>query len=377
MPLRGERLKKPSYSHLRSVGEGAVADAWICDHDIYGTKVVQKRYSTIGLEDAAAFQEPRILQRIKHDHIVRVLEAQWDPEQANAITFVTVYCEGKSVAKALDDGYRFSVGQALVLARHLLSALAYAHTDRHLKIIHRDVKPGNAFLSADRRTLFLGDWGSAAEIDSAATVAGIEGTLLYMPPEGGPPGARIGVTGDIYGAGMTLFEMLSGPLPYADMDSAALDRRVTRGLPALAPSAFIFAPHVSEEVRRIVRKAMRPKPGGRYPTASEFITALNAVNGVDWSHLTGDDLDGRWEGTFPLRLPEERRRRYRVDSHLLGGGRDRGRRRLEARQAISAAGGFARFGVEDATVDAGDRAAVERFFAAVDASAAQRVPARR
>jgi serine/threonine protein kinase len=376
LPLRGERLKKPSYSHLRTVGEGAVADAWICDHDIYGTKVVQKRYSTIGLEDAAAFREPRILQRIKHDHIVRVLEAQWDPEQAEAITFVTVYCEGRSIAKALEDDYRFSVGQALVLTRHLLSALAYAHTDPGLKIVHRDVKPGNGFLSEDRRTLYLGDWGSAAEMDAAGTVAGIEGTLLYMPPEGGPPDGRLGVTGDIYGAALTLFEMLCGALPYAEMDPVALDRRVTRGLPALPPAAFVFAPHVSGQVRAIVRKGMRPKPETRFQKASDFITAINAVNSIDWCHVAGEDMDGQWEGTFPMRLPEHRRRRYSVDSYILGGGKDRGRRRLEARQAVSVDGKLARFGVEDETVDASDRAALERFFAAVEASAAQRAPAR-
>ncbi len=193
------------------------------------------------MEDAAAFREPRILQRIRHDHVVRVLEAQWDPEIKDAITFVTVYCEGKSIAKALDEDYRFSVGQALRLTIHMLSGLAYAHTDPELRIIHRDVKPGNGFLDADRSTLYLGDWGSAAEMNGDGTVAGIEGTLLYKAPEGGPPYGRIAVTGDIYGAGMTLFEMLTGPLPYADMDPAQLDRRVTRGLPALPPSAFFCA----------------------------------------------------------------------------------------------------------------------------------------
>jgi serine/threonine-protein kinase len=375
MPLHGERLQKPSYSHLRSIGEGAVADAWVGDHDIYGTKVVQKRYSTIGLEDAAAFREPRILQRIQHENVIRVLEAQWDPEVEDAITFVTVYCEGGSVARALEEDYRFSIAQALRLARDFLSALAHAHND--LKIVHRDVKPGNGFLSADRTKLFAGDWGSAAEMGQDGTVAGIEGTLLYMPPEGGPPTGRMGRTGDIYGVGLTLFEMLSGALPYADMNPAALDRRVTRGLPALPSSAFVFAPHVPEQVRRIVRKSMRPKPDARYRSASEFINALNAVDCIDWRHDSGQDLDGRWKGTHPLRIAVPRRRRYRVDSYVLGAGRDRGRRRLEARQAVSATGGFARFGLDDATVEASDRGAIERFFAAVEAYASHRAPARR
>jgi serine/threonine protein kinase len=91
-----------------------------------------------------------ILYEVKHPNIVRVLEAQYDPDIDNAITFVTVYCEGKSIADALDEGYRFSIHQALALTTQVLSALAHVQTA--LKIIHRDPKPGNVFLDGGRRT---------------------------------------------------------------------------------------------------------------------------------------------------------------------------------------------------------------------------------
>jgi serine/threonine protein kinase len=184
MPLHGERLDKPTYAILRSTRSGAVGEAWYAEHEAYGP-VVQKRYSVIGMEDAAAFREPRILSQMRHENVVRVFEAQWDPEMERAITFVTAYCEGKSLAHAFDEDYRFSMGQALRLTIQMLSALAYAHTDPALRLVHRDVKPGNGFLDADRRTLFLGDWGSAAVMDEAGTALGVEGTLLYRAPEGG------------------------------------------------------------------------------------------------------------------------------------------------------------------------------------------------
>jgi serine/threonine protein kinase len=66
-----------------------------------------------------------ILYEVKHPNIVRVLEAQYDPDIDNAITFVTVYCEGKSIADALDEGYRFSIHQGLALTTQVLSALAH------------------------------------------------------------------------------------------------------------------------------------------------------------------------------------------------------------------------------------------------------------
>jgi serine/threonine protein kinase len=377
VPLRGEKLGKPSYANLRSTGGGAVGDAWLGDHEVYGCKVVQKRYSVIGMEDSAAFREPRILSQMKHPNVVRVLEAQWDPDMDKAITFVTVYCEGRCIAKALDEDYRFSIGQALRLTIQMLAALAYAHTDPSLGVVHRDVKPGNAYLDEDRTTLFLGDWGSAAEMDASGTAAGIEGTLLYKAPEGGPPDGRVGVPADMYGAGLTLFEMLSGPLPYAELDPEKLDRRLTRGLPALAASAFVFEPHVREHLRRVVRKAIRPEPGDRYPTASAFVTAIEQVRCIDWTHRSGRDLDGVWEGSWPPHAAASRRRHYRVESTLLQAGPSKGKRRLRAYQAVSQAASFARFGVDDATVDPDDRSAIERFFAAVEAKAAQRAPARR
>lgn len=376
MPLQGERLDKPTYAILRSVRGGTVGEAWLADHEAYGL-VVQKRYSTVGREDAAAFFEPRILIRMKHENVVRVLEAQWDPEMERAITFVTVYCEGRCIAKALEEDYRFSLRQALDLATQLLSALAYAHTELSLRLIHRDVKPGNAFLDRARTTLFLGDWGSAAQMDEHGTAAGIEGTLLYRAPEGGPPDGHVGIPSDLYGLGMTLFEMLNGPLPYADLDSEQLDRRVTRGLPALPPKSFVFEPHIPEQLRRIVRKAMRPKPTDRYQSASAFINAINDVSCIDWTHMRGRGLDGVWEGSWPLRMSPERRRRYRVESTILRSGPSKGKRRLAAYQQVSASGSPSRFGLDDATPDADDRSAAERFFAAVEAKAAQRVPARR
>ena len=376
MALRGERLDKPSYSILRSIKGGSSGYVYEADHLVFGRKCVQKTYSTLGLEDAAAHQEPRLLHRIKHDHVAEVLEAQYDSEVENAITFVSVYYEGRCIAKAFDEGYRFSVHQAIRLAMQVLNALAFVHNEPDLLVIHRDVKPGNIFLDATRTYARLGDWGSAARIEPDGQVAGIEGSPLYTPPEAGPADGRMAVNGDIYGVGMTLFEMLNGPFDYSSIDPERVDGRLTRGQRALPESAFQFAPHVPDQLRAVVRKAMRSNERERYTTASEFIARLQCIRCIDWTFTEGADLNGMWSGTWPPNQIENRRRRYQVTSRILGGGAGRGQRRLEARQAMPASEHFARFGVADTTVDAADRAAVERFFAAVEARAAQRSPAR-
>ncbi len=374
--LRGERKDKPSYAILRSLKGGKSGDVYEADHVVFGRKCVQKTYSTLGLEDALAHQEPRLLHSIKHPHVVEVLEAQYDPDIADAITFVSVFYEGGSIAEALDAGYRFSIHQALRLTVQVLDALAYVHTDADTRVIHRDVKPGNVFLNGHRVDARLGDWGSAARMDEDGYVLGIEGSPLYMAPEGGPVDSRLAVTGDIYSTGLTMMEMLCGPFDYASLDPAKIDRRLSRGQRALPESGFIFAPHIPPSVQAVVRKAIRADPSRRYQSASEFITAIRRIRCVDWTHIDGEGLDGRWEGSWPPNVAPGRRRRYLVLSKELEGGRQRGMRRLEALQAPSANASFRRFGVPDSTVSAEDRGAVERFFAAVEAKAAQRAPAR-
>jgi serine/threonine protein kinase len=376
MALRGERLDKPSYAILRSLKGGTSGDVYMADHLVFGRKCVQKTYSTLGLEDAAAHREPRLLHSIKHDHVAEVLEAQYDPEIENSITFVCVYYEGGCIATAFDQGYRFSVHQAIRLAAQVLDALAFVHNDPDLQVIHRDVKPGNVFLDAGRTYARLGDWGSAARMEADGTVAGIEGSPLYTPPEAGPAAGRMTETGDIYGAGLTLFELLSGPFDYANIDPAVVDRRLTRGLRALPDATFVFAPHIPSTLRTVVRRAIRAQPADRYASASDFIARLRNLSCIDWTHVDGTDFDGTWEGTWPPSIAMDRRRRYRVRSEMLRGGSQKGWRRLEARQALRGSDRFARFGLDDDTLDPDDRAGVERFFAAVEAKAAQRMPAR-
>lgn len=67
MPLRGERRDRPTYEILRSLTGGTVAEVHEVVHKILGCKCIQKTYSTVGLDDAAACLEPRLLREIEHD----------------------------------------------------------------------------------------------------------------------------------------------------------------------------------------------------------------------------------------------------------------------------------------------------------------------
>lgn len=273
-PLRGERADRPTYHILDRLGDRRGDDVFLAHHEIFDGKCVQKTVFIHGLEDALASNEPAFLNRLDHPRIVRVREAQWDPEGENAITFVMPWFAGGSVDDALMEGYRFSIAQAVTIAVDALDALAYLR--RQFNAVHRDTKPGNVLLDKDRVHGYLSDFGSAATMDANGQAAAVLGTHLYRPPEARSVG-RVGTDADVYGIGMTLLEMLNGRIAWETMDLEQVDRRLHRGHRAVPDSWLEFAPHVPERLRRCVRKAIHRDPQQRYSSPEAFITALRKV----------------------------------------------------------------------------------------------------
>lgn len=147
-PLRGERADKPTYRILDRLGDRRGDDVFLAHHEIFNGKCVQKTVFIHGLEDALASNEPAFLNRLDHQCIVPVREAQWDPEGENAITFVMPWFPGGSVDDALKEDFRFSIAQAVTIAVDALDGLAYLR--REFNAVHRDTKPGNVLLDKDR-----------------------------------------------------------------------------------------------------------------------------------------------------------------------------------------------------------------------------------
>ncbi len=300
-----------------------------------------------------------------------VREAQWDPAGDQAITFVMPRMAGGSVDDALREDYRFSIAQAITIAIDALDALGYLH--REFNALHRDTKPGNVLLGEDRRRGYLSDFGSAATGDAAGRAPAVLGTNIYRPPEGKALG-HVDASADVYGIGMTLFEMLSGRIAWEALDFAAVEARLQRGWRAVSDSRLEFAPHVPPRLRRCVRKAVHRDPRQRCRSPETFITNLRRVSCIDWKHVEGEDATGTWIGTWPPQLPDDRRTQYRVVSRSLQAGRDRGKLRVES--DFRRPGGAWRQAAADTTVARADSVALAAAFAAVEANAAHRSPAR-
>lgn len=375
--LLGEDLERPTYRVLQTIGEGNQAVCKRAYHEVFKKEMVQKTISTLGIPDAAVrTQEPEILNTISHARIVKVNEAQWDPdpewEGLEALTFVMPYYDEGSVYGALMDDHRFSVLQVRQIAIDVLDALHHMHSAHGL--VHRDVKPANVLLEGRRRRGCLADLGSAAYLDAATGTASCAGgSPLYQAPESRPSGTNTSLA-DVYAVGVMMVEMLNGRFPYETIDDNEVDDRLDAGRRALADRWYEPAFWVPRPLATAIRALCHADPAKRPQNAAEALRSLQSVRVVEWVHATGTGATGTWIGYWP---PDARRENQRITEVTITGlvtGRDAGK--LEATARWRRPNGkwrnYARLTVRAA---ADDRAALARFFRAVDAEA-QAAPTR-
>jgi serine/threonine protein kinase/WD40 repeat protein len=146
-------------------------------------------------------------------------------------------------------------------------ALAYAH---HQGILHRDIKPANILIDTEG-TAWVTDFGLAKADDSTelTTQGDIVGTLRYMAPERfrGQADCR----SDVYGLGLTLYEMLTLESPFGSGDRARLTERILQSDP---PRPRRLDPRIPRDLETIVLKAIAKEPGRRYESAAALADDL-------------------------------------------------------------------------------------------------------
>ncbi|HRC84202.1 MAG TPA: serine/threonine-protein kinase [Thermoanaerobaculia bacterium] len=152
--------------------------------------------------------EATVIASLDHPHIVQVYD---HGEMDGMLWYSMQYIEGPTLRAELSLRQRFDPSSALQVVLPLLDALDFAH---RRGVIHRDIKPGNVILNRQGRP-YLMDFGMAKSEDSLLkTMTGnIVGTPAYMSPEQAE-GRDLDGRADLYSIAVTLYEMLSGRLPY-------------------------------------------------------------------------------------------------------------------------------------------------------------------
>jgi eukaryotic-like serine/threonine-protein kinase len=362
-PILGDAARdrhEPTYRIVRALPTGRTDTyLWVVWHEGFAKECVQKMVDMRGAPTSIAFAEPRLLEQIAGDGIVRVHEAQHDGENPGWVTFVMDYFEGGSVRSALEEGHRFSVCESLDIVADALVGLE--RLQRHYGYIHRDPKPGNILLASDRRRGVLTDLDSVAQARSGrAPVESV--TYAYLAPEALPDGATTFAT-DVYAMGVTLFEMLNGPIEWHRMDMGELMVRLNRGRVGPLPRLLAWEPHVPREVIRLVRKATHIDPHRRFADARSMLLALRSTSPIDWRRIDGTDATGVWEGSWPRTVSAKQRRAYRIVSQQT-------RRHGVVADAFRRlpGGQFRRFGIAPIAVDDQSGSDLRTLFARVEMS---------
>ncbi|MDW8239767.1 MAG: serine/threonine protein kinase [Acidobacteriota bacterium] len=216
-------------------------------------------------------REAEVLGRLQHPHIITCL----DHDQAidrNRRTFpylVIEYMAGGDLMQLCRER-PLSLDRALHYVEQVCQGLSYAH---HCGIIHRDIKPQNLLLDAQRRVVKISDFGIAKVLqdDQAEVTRGI-GTETYAPPEcfgfEGPTG-ELTPAADVYGLAKTLYVMLSGEAP----------RQFFQQPITSLPSSLSAQPW-AEPLLHILNQATQHEPAKRYATITAFQEALNSLRSV-------------------------------------------------------------------------------------------------
>jgi eukaryotic-like serine/threonine-protein kinase len=188
-------------------------------------------------------------------------------EEGNAF-IVMEFVEGENFDQIIRRSGPMNTRDAVPWFKQALLGIGAAH---RVGIIHRDVKPSNLMLNRQGIVKVM-DFGIAKAIGTRGmTRTGMHlGTLAYMPPEQ-IQNRTVDVRSDIYALGITLYEMLSGHVPFeSDSDFRIMQDHVTTPPPPLSR----YYPYAPREFENVVAKALAKNPDDRFQTVEEFGAAL-------------------------------------------------------------------------------------------------------
>jgi eukaryotic-like serine/threonine-protein kinase len=286
---------RDTYTVVELLGSGRFADAYLVRHRYMGMQVMKLLVD--GLSDAdrvEGLQEAFLLSRISHPGIVRIFDANRIETTLGGHPYITMeYVGGGTLETHLkqeSDGLTLEV--ALEFGRQIAVALGHAH-DAEGGVIHRDVKPANILLDPQQEsgfTIRISDFGLACRVNQFTQVAEAGGTVLYMSPES-LRGYEIAAS-DIFSAGLVLYEMLTGMLPYPrrtfslPQTTFELKRSLRslheRGLPP--PSSFDS--NIPPDVDSVVMRALHPDDTFRFHSGVSLANAIEACQHVQRSEYS-------------------------------------------------------------------------------------------
>src|SRR5882724_3211337 len=265
MFFRGQIIGK--YKILSTIGSGGFGTVYLAEDTWIDKKVALKVPHKQGVDFGELLREPRLLASLNHPNIVGILTAE---KQENVFFIVMEFVPGETLETIIAREGPLDIARALDYTCQICNAVDHAHRQG---VIHRDLRPSNV-LVAERGLVKVADFGTSRFLEIAAHGTTVIGSPPYMAPEQFQGKAVF--ASDIYSLGVTMYQMLTGVLPYDTPSPADLDRLMTG---ELLSAPRLKNPKVPKAINAIVLKAMAPEIHARYQRAGDLLDDVISARG--------------------------------------------------------------------------------------------------
>jgi eukaryotic-like serine/threonine-protein kinase len=271
----GGKPRLGRYILEREIGRGAMGVVHLGRDSAINRLVAIKaiplanEFSETELGDVRArfFREAETAGRLNHPNIVTIYDVG---EQDNVAYIAMEYLKGRHLSDFTTADQLLPPGKVLELVARAANALGFAHKQN---VIHRDVKPANMMYDPAADTLKITDFGIARLTDTASTRTGIVlGTPSFMSPEQ-LEGRIVNGSSDLFSLGVTLFQLLTGILPFrADSMTGLMEQIAEKPHPPLRS----IRPDLPPCFGSIIDRALAKNPDARFESGVQMAAAIDA-----------------------------------------------------------------------------------------------------
>jgi eukaryotic-like serine/threonine-protein kinase len=284
--FKGQQLGK--YKIASPLGSGGFGTVYLATDTWIDKKVAIKVPHRQNLDFGELLREPRLLASVSHPNIVAVTTAE---KQDGVFFIVMEYVPGETLENIIATKGALDLTRAIDFTCQICNAVDHAHRQG---VIHRDLRPANV-LVGDNDMLKVADFGTSRFLEIAAHGTTVIGSPPYMAPE--QFHGKAVFASDLYSLGVTMYQMLTGVLPYDTPAPSDLDRLMSGEL--VSPPR-LKNPSIPKSISDIVMKAMAPESTARYQRATEL---LDDVLAARTAHLRAPRYGGQPATPPPADVP--------------------------------------------------------------------------
>jgi serine/threonine-protein kinase len=268
-----ERPVLGRYRVERELGHGAMGIVYLAVDPTIGREVAIKTLPLLqeceGAEQAAVaerfFKEAEAVGRLDHPNIVTV----YDAGKEHDLAYIAMdYVPGASLDSHIGKPDLLPVWEVLEIAAQVADALDYAHKRN---VVHRDIKPGNIMYDRDSGVAKITDFGVARLLDTSRTRTGtILGSPSYMSPEQ-VAGKKTDGRSDLFSLGVTVYQLLSGSLPFKGDSVATLMYQIAN---QKTPPVRKVRSDLPISISRLINKSLQKNAASRFESGEAMANAI-------------------------------------------------------------------------------------------------------